>query len=236
MRKPFQFKQFNLMDEKSAMKLSTDAVLLGSLIQPVKTGFVLDIGTGSGIISLMIAQQSDTVIDAIDIDPDSIEEARLNFQNSKWKSQLNAVHCSLKDFVNTSSKQYDLVVSNPPYFSNSFKSPDLSRTISKHNDQLSRHELLHGADQHLHPQGSFWVIIPFDGVSSFSELAKSAGLYLQQEFVIFPKRNKPANRVVMEFRKNKPKEIESKKLIIRNLNGSYTNKYKMVTKDFYLKF
>lgn len=224
------------MDEMSAMKLSTDAVLLGSLIQVDHSNDYLDIGTGSGIVSLMMAQRSEAVIDAIDIDQNSIEEARLNFKKSKWASRLSAIHSSLQEFSKISLKQYDLIFSNPPFFSNSLKSPNVSRTLSKHNDQLGTLDLIKGVNQFLHLTGKFWLIVPFDAASSFKVLAKKEGLFNQQEFVIFPKNDKPANRIVMEFRKEEKAKVESDEVIIRNLDGSYTNQYKILTKEFYLNF
>ncbi|MCD4665845.1 MAG: methyltransferase [Bacteroidales bacterium] len=123
MRKDFHFKQFNISDENSAMKVGTDAVLLGAWTDISETNNILDVGTGSGIVATILAQRSEANIDAIDIDKGSIDDAENNFDNCPWKNRLTAIHSSLQEYVKFTSKKYDLIVSNPPFFSNSLKSP-----------------------------------------------------------------------------------------------------------------
>lgn len=233
-RKPFQFKQFYLSDDKSAMKLSTDAVLLGAVIPDFPKGAFLDIGTGSGIISMIVAQRSNGKIDAIDIDKHSIDEAKLNFENCKWNERLNAIHCSLQEFVKSTSKKYDLVFSNPPFFEDDLKSPYLARMISKHNDLLSLDDLFIGVSQLMNSNGSFWMIYPYQRISEIEMLAKKSGLYAQREYVVFPHKNKKANRVILSFQKTNPSKIDKESLSIRYPDGSFTDQYRSLTKEFYL--
>ncbi|MFM2293328.1 MAG: hypothetical protein RIS29_3141, partial [Bacteroidota bacterium] len=136
----FRFKQFTVFHDRCAMKVGIDGVLLGCWTNVADTSMVLDIGTGTGLIALMIAQRTDAHIDAIDIDEGAFEQAMINVQASPWSSRLNVVLSSLQDFV--SDKKYDLIVSNPPYFINSLKNPDEQRTTARHTDSLTHEELI----------------------------------------------------------------------------------------------
>lgn len=236
MRKPFQFKQFSIHDEKSAMKVGTDAVLLGAWTNPKRSKSILDIGTGSGIIALMMAQKSDAKIEAIDIDFDSIQEANTNFNNSPWSDNLYARHIPFLDFVKQTNKKYDLILSNPPYFNNSLKSPSDKKNLSKHASTLPHKELLLGVKKLISPDGMFAVIIPYDQMNSFKNIALIEGLFCNKKLVIYPTPKKPANRILMEFSLNRPSHLNEDELIIRNDSGNFTEQYKILTRDFYLEF
>lgn len=236
MRTPFQFKQFNVHDENSAMKVGTDAVLLGAWINPTNQKSILDIGTGSGIIALMMAQTSDVQIEAIDIDFNSIQEAKMNFKNSPWSDNLVAIHSSLTDYVKQSKKKYDLILSNPPYFNNSLKSPSDSKNLSKHTSTLTHEELLSGVKKLISPDGIFVVIIPFDLMDSFKDIALIEGLYCNKKLIIYPIPKKPANRILMQFGLSRPNYLIEDKLIIREDSGHFSKQYKILTRDFYLDF
>ncbi len=218
------------------MKVGTDAVLLGAWINPRRSKSILDIGTGSGIIALMMAQKSDAKIEAIDIDFDSIQEANTNFNNSSWSNNLNAIHISLSDFVKQTNKKYDLILSNPPYYENSLKSPSDKKNLSKHASTLPHKELLLGVKKLISPDGIFVVIIPYDLMSSFINAALIEGLYCNKKLVIYPTPKKPANRILIEFSLNRPSHLNEDELIIRNDSGNFTEEYKIFTRDFYLDF
>lgn len=224
------------MDENSAMKVGTDAVLLGAWKNPVNSKSILDIGCGSGIIALMMAQKTDSKIDAIDIDLNSIEEAKTNFENSPWRTNLTAVHASLSEFTKRSENKYDLILSNPPYFNNSLKSPYDTRNISKHTSTLSHEELLSRIKSLISTDGVFAVIIPFDQMDLFINLALAQSLYCTKKLIIFPTPQKKANRIILEFSQNKPNNIEEENLTIRDDSGNFTKQYKQLTRDFYLNF
>lgn len=236
MRKPFQFKQFSIRDENSALKVGTDAVLLGASINTENSKSILDIGCGSGIIALMMAQKSNSTIDAIDIDFESVEEAKINFENSPWSDQLIAKHVSLSDHVKQSKKKYDLIVSNPPFFNNSLKSPSDRNNLSKHTSSLSHEELLSGVKNLLSADGVFAVIIPFDQMTSFLNMALIEGLYCLQKLIIYPTPKKPVNRIILELSKNQPVKSKEDSLTIRDASGNFTEQYKTQTRDYYLNF
>ncbi len=218
------------------MKIGTDAVLLGAWINPKRSKSILDVGAGSGIIALMMAQKTDVKIDAIDIDFPSIQEAKTNFKNSPWSDNLKAIHISLSDFVKQTNKKYDLILSNPPYFNNSLKSPSDKKNLSKHASTLPHKELLLGVKKLISPDGIFAVIIPYDLMSSFINTALIEGLYCNKKLVIYPTPKKPANRILIEFSLNRPSHLNEDELIIRNDSGNFTEEYKIFTRDFYLDF
>ena len=236
MRKPFQFKQFSVQDENSAMKVGTDAVLLGAWKHPANSKSILDIGCGSGIIALMMAQKTDSKIDAIDIDLNSIKEAKKNFANSPWSKNLSAVHASLSDFTNQSKKIYDLILSNPPFFNNSLKSPIESKNLSKHTSALTHEELLSRVKNLISTDGVFVVIIPYDQMDLFANLALIQSLYCTKKLIIFPTPQKKENRIILEFSQYKPNNVEEENLTIRDNSGNFTQQYKQLTRDFYLNF
>lgn len=236
MRKPFQFKQFSIKDENSALKVGTDAVLLGAYVKLENIKSVLDIGCGSGIIALMMAQKSNSTIDAIDIDFESIQEAKVNFKNSPWSDQIIAIHTSLSDFVKQSNKKYDLIISNPPFFNNSLKSSSDRNNLSKHTSILNHEDLVFGVKNLIAPNGVFAVIIPFDQITSFLNIAFIEGFHCFQKLIIYPTPKKPANRVIIEFRSNRFNKSTEENLTIRDESGNFTEQYKTLTSDFYLNF
>ena len=236
MRTPFRFKQFSVQDENSAMKVGTDAVLLGAWMNPTNKKSVLDIGTGSGIIALMMAQTSDAKIEAIDVDYDSIQEAKMNFKNSPWSDNLVAIHSSLTNYVKQSKKKYDLILSNPPYFNKNLKSSSDRKNLSKHTLTLTHEELLSGVKNLISPDGTFVVIIPFDLMDSFKNIALIESLYCNKRLIIYPTPNKPANRIILEFSLNRAIQIKEDILTIRDESGNFTKQYKTLSQDFYLNF
>lgn len=236
MRKPFQFKQFNVLDENSAMKVGTDAVVLGAYVNVSNAKSILDIGTGSGIISLMLVQKSSATIDAIDIDLASIQDAEMNFRNSQWGKNLKAIHISLSNFVKQAEKKYDLILSNPPYFVNSLKSTSARKNLSKHTSTLNHEELLSGAKSLITPEGRFSTILPYDQMNSFINLALIEGFFCFNKLIIYPIPNKPANRIILEFSQNRSTHPTEEELSIRDESGNFTDQYKILTKDFYLNF
>lgn len=234
MKQPFQLKRFSITDAGCVMKVGTDAVLLGALTEIGKAGVILDIGTGSGVIAMMLAQKSSAIIDAIDIHQPSCEDASENFINSPWSDRLNIYHSSLADFTTTTKTKYDLIVSNPPFFVNALKSPVEGKNLAKHSGTLSHLNLLDGATQLLDSAGHFSVILPYTERDNFIHRALFHNLFLNQEILIFPKTGKPANRVVLGFSKIQPEKIRVSEMPIRDSAGFFHEKYVLLTKDFYL--
>lgn len=236
MRKPFRFKQFSIIDTNCAMKVSTDAVLLGAWTEIRNSEHILDIGTGSGIIALMLAQRSIAQVEAIDIHLPSCEDAEMNFKNCPWNERLHLCNLSFSDFLKASKTKYDLIVSNPPYYNRSLKSPSDKVNLSRHTISLSHEELLMGIKKLLQPDGIFCIILPFSEFQNFKQLATFEGLYSLHECVVFPNTSKPANRMLIEFGLFRPSEIRRSEITIRNSVGDYNESYKELTKDFYLHF
>lgn len=217
------------------MKVNTDAVLLGAYAEVEKSKRILDIGTGSGIIALMLAQRSKAIIDAVEIDPESARQAGENFRNSPWNTRLKVNYASFREFFTSCPINYHVVVSNPPFFSKSLKSPFPYKSLAKHNDNLTYEELLAGVKRLLDKDSSFYVILPYIETRMFREKALAEGLFLIRELLIHPKQGKPVNRVISCLGLFK-KEVCSRQINIRMENGLYSEEYKKLTCDYYLDF
>ncbi len=229
----FQFKQFSVEDNTSTMKVGTDAVLLGAWTNVQNAKNILEIGTGSGVISIMLAQRSEVKIEAIDIDKNSVDQASDNFKNSPWDKHLSAKHFSLKEFMIENKNRYDLIISNPPFFIDSLKSPNKNKTRSKHTDELSYSDLIRGLIHFLSPQGRACIILPYNESKSFINLARIEKLYLNKQLLIKPKKDKVANRVLMEFSFKKV-SLNETKIYLREIDNSFSDEYKNLSKDYYL--
>lgn len=229
----FQFKEFQVFHHKSSMKVGTDAVLLPCLTDFSNTYNILEVGCGSGVISLMCAQLSEANILAIDIHRESVEQARKNFELSSWKDRLKTKLISFQELAINYESTYDLIICNPPFFIDSLKSPEINRNLARHNDSLSQWELLQSAHKLLKPEGKLSLILPLKEGEELIEKAKEEAFYLKTRVNIKPKLSKPANRIVIElnFVRQATKLSE---LIIREENNEYSQAYKKLTKDFYL--
>jgi len=174
----FHFQQFSVLQQHSGMKICTDAVLFGAMA-PVKQGdHVLDIGTGTGVLALMAAQLGAAKITAVELTEEAFKEADINFNNSPWAKRLEAVHQDIQSFALADRQQYDLIISNPPFFENHLKTVDALRNTARHTDQLPFADLMDIAEQLLSLQGLFYLLIPAHAVAKFSAQALAAGFYL----------------------------------------------------------
>ncbi len=234
MRKPFQFKQFTVEDSNSPMKVNTDAVLLGAWVQHPNPLEILDVGTGCGIIAMMLAQRFKGKITAIDINEGAIQDAYLNFSRSGWSERFEAI---LHDFNSFQiNKQFDLILSNPPYFSNSLKSPLKDRNISRHTDTLSHTDLISNSRRLLKTGGILGVIIPWDVFQYFEMEAKQCGLHLKRVCNVIPVDGKKPNRVLAEFTDKPLNPVPFEEIIIHHPGHIPTEAYKKLTADFYPAF
>lgn len=228
----FCFKQFSVRNDLSAMKVGTDGVLLGAW-STTKPGRILDVGTGTGVIALMMAQrESSSEIVAVDIDSPSIEEASVNFAQSPWSDRLSAVRCDFR----TMDGSFDMIVSNPPYFVDSLKSANARRNDARHTDSLSQDELISGVVRMLAPAGLFAAVLPYDEGRQFVMKAESAGLKLSRRCAVSTKEGKAPSRLLLEFSlvcDNAPVE---EKLSIHGSDGGWSEGYISLTRDFYLYF
>ena len=231
----FQFKQFRVFHDKSSMKVGTDAVLLACLCPIENTQNILDIGCGSGIIPLILAQRSKAEIIGIDIDESSTLQSEENFKLSKWDERLWSKNTSIQEFANTSQQKFDLIISNPPFFVKSTKSPYEKRNLARHNDTLSFLELIVSAKKLLKENGTFSLVLPQTEGEEFIEMAVKNGFYLKRKMLVFPKTSKPHNRIIFDLCLYKTFTV-CRKLILRKENNEYTPAYKELTQDFYLAF
>lgn len=234
MNHPFQFRQFQVFHDQSSMKIGTDATLLGAIANPNGSKKILDIGTGCGVISLMLAQKTIATIDAIDIDKASADEATLNFQNSPWANRLHAKHASLQHYASHGPHDYDTIVANPPFFSRSLKNRDSSKAMARHNDSLPFSYLLETGYKLSSEKANMWLILPEVNHQDLLSLTLDLGWNIHAVLNIHPKPDKPANRVVYHLRKCETKGFHIRRLIIRQLDGSYTTDYNHLLKDYLL--
>ncbi len=216
------------------MKVGTDGVLLGAWSKTTECN-TLDIGTGTGLIALMLAQRTQTaLIDAIEIDEAASKEAQKNFIKSNWKDRLTSINSSLQDFH--PSKRYDLIISNPPFFIDATKAPQTNRNTARHTDSLSFTELIKAVKRLLTDDGIFSLILPVNEAEQFIKIAFEAQFYLNRKCLVKPNPTKAAKRVLMEFSFNKSTLLEEELTIETEKRHIYTEEYITLTKDFYLKF
>jgi tRNA1Val (adenine37-N6)-methyltransferase len=231
----FQFKQFTIHQENAAMKVGTDGVLLGAWSNTENVHSVLDIGTGTGLIALMLAQRSEATITAIEIEENAFKDASLNIQNSPWSERMKVVHSSFQEYLKNNSQIFDCVVCNPPYFTNSIKSKTESRTIARHNDELPFEALVEGVSRIINKDGHFSVVLPASVESDFRFLAANVRLFPSRITRVKPKPSKPASRVLMEFRFEAILKVEEELTIESEIHHEYLPGFIELVKDFYLK-
>ncbi len=232
----FQFKQFNVFHDKCAMKVTTDSVILGAWTDVNGINYALDIGTGTGLLALMIAQRSDAMIDAVETDESACLQASENVSSSPWKNRIIIIHDTIQHFANLTNKKYDLIISNPPYFQHSLRSPDKRKSVARHNVNLSYDELLMCTQKLMAPEGKFSVIIPAIESENFTELAYIYQLYPSKICQIKSFPNATCLRIMIEFRLSPVKNTSHNELIIHKAIGKYSEEYLTLTKDFYLHF
>ncbi len=229
----FHFKHFSLCHDRSTMKVGTDAVLLGAWVSVNPTDWVLDIGTGCGILPLMLAQKGVAKVHAVDLDVPSAQEAAENFDASQWRDRLLAFHADARKF--TMQCAYDLIISNPPFFVNSFKCDADRRNQARHTDtSLTFGELIETVRRLLKPDGRFAVVLPFREAQEFFPLAEKGNLFVYQKENIIPVEGKDPNRLNLVFRYGKPEAVEETDLVIRQEDGMFTQDYQKRIEDYYL--
>lgn len=233
----FQFKQFSVQQDKCAMKIGTDAVLLGAWC-PVEndTFSVLDIGAGTGILSLMLAQRSNAEqIDAIEIDENAYEQAVDNFENSPWGDRLFCFHAGLDEFIEEPENEYDLIVSNPPFYAEDFKTENEQRDLARFQDALPFDDLVEAADLLLSENGIFAVIIPFKEEAKFIDLCAEVELFPVKVTRVKGNPTSETKRSLLAFKRYELSVLEADELVIEINRHEYTDDYIALTQDFYLK-
>lgn len=231
----FAFKKFTVHQSRCAMKVGTDGVLLGAWVNLKETGRILDVGTGTGLIAIMLAQRSDALIDAVEIDREAYFQAMENIAACPWRQRINVIHTSFQQFANHAPDPYDLVVSNPPFFRNALKSPFHLRSLARHDTELNFESLLFHSVRILTPKGRLAVIIPAAEIADFTEQAYLQGLFISRILSIKPLPDKDISRCLVEFSRDRNVKHEESTLTVRNNDHiTYTDEYKTLTGDFYL--
>ncbi|MDD5183719.1 MAG: methyltransferase [Paludibacter sp.] len=231
----FRFKQFTVFHHLCAMKVGIDGVLLGIWASVENPQSVLDIGTGTGLIALMIAQRSNAKIDAIDIDENAVLQAKENVSNSPWPDRIHVSETSLQNLAKNPVRLYDLIVSNPPFFINSTKTPTGNRTLARHTDSLSHEELIENATLLLKPTGRICIILPVNVGLHCIAFAVKKGLYCSKQCTVYPKPQASGKRLLLEFRKQQTEKEVSELVIETNERYQYSPAFTELAKEFYLK-
>ncbi len=229
------------------MKVNTDGVLLGAWAEVSEAKRIFDIGTGTGVIALMLAQKnSQAVIDAIDIDKGAYTQAKENFEQSPWSNRLTAIHTTLQKLAvgfpspsgegaRGADEVYDIIISNPPYFVDDFKTDNHQKNIAKHSTALTYHELLNGINRLLSAKGKAFLVIPVFNLQLIETIAVGENLYITKLTEVTAVAGKNPYLALVELRREKAEYIKAS-LVIQDAQGNFTEGYKQLTKDFYLKF
>jgi tRNA1Val (adenine37-N6)-methyltransferase len=231
----FRFKKFTVLQEGATHKVGTDGVLLGAWVDVTGTTRILDIGTGSGVIALMLAQRTEDIsIDAVEIQSQDAQQARENFLASPWPDRLSVHECAIQDF--RTENRYDLIVSNPPFFVNSWLPPKEQRSIVRHTDTLSFEALLTCVKRLLSsiPGSRFATVLPFVEGNQFIELATTFGLYCIRRCEFKSREHKPVERLLLEFSRKLDSTIHET-LTLYKEGEEWSEAYKTLTRSFYLK-
>lgn len=218
------------------MKVGTDSVLLGAWVNLNSGCRVLDIGTGCGILALMAAQRGAGEVVAIEIDEIASSRSVQNFMASPWKEKITGVAVSLQKFATNHQSDFDLIITNPPYFVNSLKAPEARRKLARHNDELPFETLAGLSSQLLRSNGRLALILPLPEAADFQKFATLNNLHLIRSANVIPVEGKSANRMLLEFSKTTSPLFSNESITIRKGNNEYTEEYRLLTRDFYLSF
>ena len=231
--RPFHFKHFSLYHHRSTMKVGTDAILLGRWTEVKAKDVVLDVGTGCGLLPLMLSQKGVAHVDAVDIDKSSVEEATVNFEASQWHEHLKAFCVDIVEFQ--TDKRYDLIVSNPPFFNRFSKCDSERKSRARHHDAgLSYAKICHEVCRLMKPDGRFALVLPADVSLEFLDTAERIGLYLHKRMTIVPIAGKEPNRVNLELGFGKCDNVFGETFVIRDADKRFTAQYNEFLKDYYL--
>lgn len=227
----FKFKQFSIHQDRCAMKVGTDGVLLGAWAGVEKAERILDIGAGTGLVSLMLAQRSRAKVFAVELDEPAFVQMRENVESSPWKERVEAIHSDIKQYA--PGMTFDVIVSNPPYFRDSLVSPDGQRTLARHSGSLTYYDLPEVVFPLLSAAGEFSVIIPFEASGELMERAKNFGMYPSRQLNVITSPGKVPKRSLIAFT-FREEACEVQELLIEKERHLYSDEYIALTKDFYL--
>ena len=233
----FQFKKFTIKQEHCAFKVGTDSVILGAWANPENALRILDIGTGSGVLALMMAQKSSAEISAIDIDQGAFTQAKVNVENSTWKNRIQIHHSSIQDYADQCPHTFDIIITNPPYFSSKIHADGTSKATARNNSQLPFDELAKASIKLLSKNGKLYLVLPTDQALRFRKTAEKAGLVLSKLLRVQTKPGESfEKRHLMLFQKTTFHYSEEILVIEKDNTREYTDAYRKLTQDFYLAF
>lgn len=232
----FSFKKFSIKQDRAAMKVCTDSCLFAALVSVENKERVLDIGCGTGLLSLMLAQKKQTLkITAIEINADALLDASENIQESPFKNQVNLVHQSVQDYSKKTEEKFDLIVCNPPFYQNNLKSNKSNKNIAHHADELNFNDLAYSIKQLLSTEGSAWVLLPPFEMNTFLKLSSEKGFSPKRKYLIKHNENKPVFREIVELKRTKAQQVEISAINIYE-NHQYSPIFVELLKDYYLIF
>ncbi|MCW3092329.1 MAG: methyltransferase [Ferruginibacter sp.] len=233
----FQFKHFTIQQENCAMKVCTDACIFGAFVAtrmknrlPVVES-ILDIGTGTGLLSLMLAQQTNGRIDAVELDGAACKQAKRNFEQSAWRDRLKIVSSNVLEFY--PGKKYDFIISNPPFFEGDLKSGNSKKNAAKHDSTLTLEQLLSTINKNLSGDGYFAVLLPYHRTEYFKKIAGEANYFLNEQLLVQHAARHPFFRSVLLFSHYESTPLNNE-LIIKNEDGGYTPEFTSLLKNYYL--
>lgn len=226
----FYFKQFSIGHDRCAHKVGTDSVLLGAWVNCEDVRYALDIGSGSGVLSLMVAQRCTAHVDGVEMDLESVAQARQNVKNAPWADRIRIFHQRIQEF--RSDVQYDLILSNPPYFVNSLKPPDGRRSGTRHTQSLDFKDLIAHVKRLLTADGSFYLVMPPTEFAQLNKVAIQSELYPFRQLYFRSRVSKPVERVLAGFARH-PTPCEVQELVLYEESNSWSKPYKDLTRDFY---
>jgi tRNA1Val (adenine37-N6)-methyltransferase len=232
----FRFKQFTITQEKSAFKVGTDGVLLGACADLTGANRILDAGTGTGLLAIMAAQRSNAEIIAIEPEEESYLEACSNVGNSRWKERIIVQNTSLQEFSCQPQQLFDIIISNPPYFRDSLKNPDKVKSATRHSDSLTSREIMEGAQNLLNTGGSLQLILPYTEGTLFIAEASQFGFFCNRIIKVRPFPESDIRRLILKFERIRKPVMEKFLTIESGPRHRYTEEYKEITREFYLKF
>ena len=235
--KPFQFKQFTIQQDKTAMKVGTDGVLLGAWANlDFYPNSILDIGAGTGLIALMMAQRCDAeTIDAIELNDEAYEQTVENFENSDWGDRLFCYHASLDEFTDEIDEKYDFIISNPPFYTSTYKELSEERAMARHSESLTYADLLESTSKLLSENGNCAFIIPFEEEVNFLKIAEENMLYPNRITRVKGALNTAVKRSLLQLSFLKTEPIQSE-LTLELSRHIYTEEYKSLVQELYLKW
>ena len=232
----FCFKQFAVVQDNTAMKVGTDGVLLGSWCNCAEARRVLDVGTGTGLIAMMVAQRSEAQVAAVEIDSSACIDAVENFGNSPWADRIELFNLPIQEFADDCQDRFDLIVSNPPFFSNSLKAPSAGRALARHDDTLPVADIFGCAVRLLNDNGHLSVIIPVDRLDDYDSEAALHGLRPVRRAMVRPNPSSPFHRAMVEYGYGESFSTDEIITIETEERGVYSPEYIALTQDIYLKF